>query len=128
MTEPEPETLFHLLTIIPPHLSRERIRSTLYDKATPVESGRNKLGFSSYRVADTGLQITDLSRLPLTQFNHAIMASNADAVLVIIDSFFGVERRDMWAKAVSCLAGIPHIIFAIDNMMISEYDETRCRG
>ena len=128
MTGPEPETLFHLLTIIPPHLSRERILSTLFDKAIPVENGRDKLGFSSYHVADTGLQITDLSRLPLTQFNHAIMASSADAVLVFIDSVFGLERRDLWTKALSCLTGIPHILFAIDNMMMSDYDETRFKG
>ncbi|MEJ2229457.1 MAG: adenylyl-sulfate kinase [Alphaproteobacteria bacterium] len=71
------------------------------------------------------LQVNDLTQMTLPVFNHAILSGDADVFLLVVDATFGLTRRDLWVKSLACLAYVPHIIVAIDNLGDREDAEGR---
>ena len=75
--------------------------------------------------ADRQFRISDLSSLPLPQFNCAMLSSDPAKVLIVVDAVFGLTKRDLWAKTLASLADCPHLVFAIDNLRLVEAGEPR---
>ncbi|MCP4934540.1 MAG: adenylyl-sulfate kinase [bacterium] len=98
MTSSKP---FHLITILPPYLVGD-------DKLAGLTTSDKML-------------ISDISGQAHKDFNNTLLSSYADAVLIIVDGAFGLEKKSLWAKSLTCLAAIPDVIIAIDNMAMIDY-------
>ncbi len=114
---------FDLLLILPPYLMQEKACVQLFPAAKSfAASGRDTIARFGDPASD--LTVIDISGQAHRSFNHALLSSNADAALIIVDGAFGLEKRSLWVKLLACLAALPDIIIAIDNMALADYSRT----
>ncbi len=66
-----------------------------------------------------------MSGLDLASFNQALLASRATVLLVIVDAVFGLEKRDLWARALAGLGASPHIVLAVDTISMADGAQAR---
>lgn len=111
-----------ILLVAPPSLNGDRARATLYPKAKRLDK---KASGSARFLAESNIEIIDISDLDHQNFNQTILSSKVDALVLIIDSAFGLEARDSWTKILSSLAAIPYVILAIDNMALNDWSQER---
>ena len=121
----------HLIVISPPHQAQSQIIPKLFlDTKASVSSQASQdlnapASLLCYDIPSLDAIATDLSWQDHQNFNFSLLSSRADVALIIIDAAFGLEKRDFWTKALTCLAAIPHIVVAIDNMSSSDFSKTR---
>ncbi len=92
---------FDVIAILPPYLAGN-------DKFTGL-------------MTRAGINIRDISGEAHAEFNYILCSMRADAVLILVDATFGLEKRSLWAKSLACLAAIPNIIITIDNKAMVDY-------
>jgi adenylyl-sulfate kinase len=93
--------------------------------APPYLSGTKTLSelFAGASIAPGSIK--ELCTLDNRSFNLTILSSKAEVLVIIIDAAFGLEKRHFWAKALACLACVPHIVFVIDNMALVDWSQER---
>lgn len=133
--EPVSSDNFHMIVISPAYITNNHFFIELFPGSVPSEASQFSQGFPfsdndanlrPYHMTDgSQIQVTDLSRLDNQTFNLALFASRAHCALLIVDATFGSERRILWAKTLACLARIPHLILAIDNMETTGWSQER---
>ncbi len=121
----------HLLLVSPSRLSENDICASLFPDARPhlqPDAKRSNKYPQQYQVSSPCMTVFDLSLLGHQAFNTALLSLRGDILVMVIDADFGLEQKDYWIKTLSCLAAIPHIIVAIDNMSHVDYSQERFRA
>ncbi len=113
-----------VILVAPPYLAGDKARSMLYPNAAPIESGTARPVPTFFDGAQN-LVITDLSGQEHQAFNEVVLSGQADILLLIADSAFGLEKRDFWSKMVGGLAAIPHVILAVDTTTMADGSKER---
>ncbi len=121
----------HLIIVSPPQLTGKKSLLKLFPDAEPATQSTldrqsdccNEI--QRYQFSSPNTIISDLSLLRYQDLNFTVLASHADVALIIIDATFGLEKRTHWIRMLTCLADIPHIVVAIDNMSNVDFSKTR---
>ncbi len=124
-----------MVIVAPPELAGKTLAEKLFpgrDRHHPSpaqNTTKNRPGPSgeSIILARPRLTLDDLSSLGQRELGFSMFSARADIALFIIDAGFGLEKRHLWVRHLACLAAIPHIIIAFDNMSSCSWSQERFR-
>ena len=105
------------MTVNKPHLT---VCAPSYFSNRNLWSGLTRLTVSDNAGGDISFEFKDVSSLDFKSLNLEILQAQADIALIVVDTTYGLGKRDRWVKAMTCLSRIPKLVIAIDNLVHDE--------